>query len=122
MQLTFSEAIELVMRDNGNFAPLKYIYDNFEKYREKTGKTPDNTIQERVQRAPRFTRIGKGVYALTDFLEHLEKSDIGFFKVNEKEEIVFQKNKENATKVFEITEKIAQQKIRKGQSFLEKNF
>jgi hypothetical protein len=33
--------------------------------REKTGLTPDNSIQERVQRDDRFTRIGLGVYALT---------------------------------------------------------
>lgn len=121
MGRTFSEAIELVMRDNGNFAPLKYIYDNFEKYRTKTGKTPDNTIQERVQRDSRFTRIGKGIYALTDFLEKVEKEDLGFFSVNDKEDITFQKNVEIKTKVFETTEKIVHQKIRQGQSYFREN-
>lgn len=70
--LTYSEAIEMVMNDNGGFAPLKYIYENIEKYRKKTGKTPDNTIQERVQRDERFTRIASGVYGLTEFLENIE--------------------------------------------------
>ncbi len=59
--ITYSEAIEKVMIDNGGFAPLKLIYQNIEKYRQKTGETPDNTIQERVQRDGRFTRIALGV-------------------------------------------------------------
>lgn len=71
--LTYSDAIEKVMLNNGFFAPLKLIYKNIEKYRKKTGKTPDNTIQERVQRDPKFTKIGLGVYALTDYLDKLPK-------------------------------------------------
>jgi hypothetical protein len=73
--LTYSEAIEKVILDNGGCAPLKYIYDNIEKYRKKTGLTPDNSIQERVQRDNRFTRIAKGIYALTDFINKVENSD-----------------------------------------------
>lgn len=106
MELTFSEAIELVMRENGNFAPLKYIYDNFEKYRKKTGKTPDNTIQERVQRDPRFTRIAKGVYALTEFIDELTTVDIGNFEY---------KNNEIVFKRREITERESITKLRIGQ-------
>lgn len=121
MGLTYSEAIELVMRDNGNFAPLKYIYDNIENYREKTGKTPDNSIQERVQRDSRFTRIGKGVYALTSFVEKMEKENLGFFTVNGKNEIIFEKNIESVTKVFKTTEKVTQQKVRLGQSYFRNN-
>lgn len=75
------------------------------------------TIQERVQRDPRFTRIGKGVYALTYFLEKVEKEDIGFSTVNEKEEIIFKENPAIKTKVFEQTEKIVQQKVRQGRSY-----
>jgi len=108
--LTYSEAIEMVMNDNGGFAPLKYIYENIEKYRKKTGKTPDNTIQERVQRDERFTRIALGVYGLTEFLENIEEYDLGFFTVK-KDNIVFKKKKQ-----IEITEKIVKQKIRVGQS------
>jgi len=67
---TFSDAIEQVMLHNSYYAPLKLIYKEFEKYRKFSGLTPLNTIQERVQRDKRFTRIGFGVYALT---EHLNK-------------------------------------------------
>jgi hypothetical protein len=108
--LTYSEAIEMVMNDNGGFAPLKYIYENIEKYRKKTGKTPDNTIQERVQRDDRFTRIALGIYGLTEFLENIEEYDLGFFTVK-KDNIVFRKKKQ-----IEITEKIIKQKVRIGQS------
>jgi hypothetical protein len=52
---------------------LCLIYQNIEKYREKTGLTPDNSIQERVQRDDRFTRIGLGVYALTNFIVEVER-------------------------------------------------
>lgn len=68
---TFSEAIEKVMIENGYYAPLQLIYKQFDKYRPFTGLTPLKTIQERVQRDKRFTRIGLGVYALTEYLEKL---------------------------------------------------
>jgi len=70
-QTTFSEAIEKVMLNNGYYAPLQLIYKEFEKYRPFSGLTPLQTIQERVQRDERFTRIGFGVYALTKFLDKL---------------------------------------------------
>ncbi len=108
--LTYSDAIEMVMNDNGGFAPLKYIYKNIEKYRKKTGKTPDNTIQERVQRDDRFARIALGVYALTEFLEKIKEYDLGFFTV-QKDNIIFKQKKQ-----IEITEKIVKQKIRVGQN------
>lgn len=69
-ETTFSEAIEQVMLHNGYYASLKLIYKKFERYRKFSGLTPLKTIQERVQRDKRFTRIGLGVYALT---EHLDK-------------------------------------------------
>ncbi len=74
--LTYSEAIEQVMLYNGYFAPLKLIYKEIWKYKDKSkisGKTPDMTIQERVQRDERFTRIGLGVYALKEYLDKLPK-------------------------------------------------
>ena len=43
------------------------------------------TIQERVQRDKRFTRIGLGVYALTDYLDKLPKAEIPKTKEAEKE-------------------------------------
>ena len=72
-QITFSDAIEQVLLNNWYYAPLKLIYKEFPKYREKTGKTPDKTIQERVQRDWRFTKIGYWVYALTKYLDKLPK-------------------------------------------------
>lgn len=70
---TFSEAIEKVMLENGYYAPLQLIYKEFEKHRPFSGLTPLNTIQERVQRDKRFTRIGLGVYALTEYLDKLPR-------------------------------------------------
>jgi hypothetical protein len=76
-ELTYSEAIEQVMLQNGYFAPLKLIYKEIWKYKDKSkiiGKTPDMTIQERVQRDERFTRIGLGVYALKKYVDKLPKA------------------------------------------------
>ena len=73
---TYSEAIEQVMLHNGYFAPLKLLYREIWKYKDKSkivGITPDNTIQERVQRDERFTKIGLGVWALTAYLDKLPK-------------------------------------------------
>lgn len=107
--LTYSEAIEKVIFDNGGYAPLKHIYDNIEKYRKKTGLTPDNTIQERVQRDIRFTRIAKGVYALTNFVNKIENSADKYIELTDNK--VVMKNIERAE-----TEKIVNQKIRVGQN------
>ena len=91
--MTYSEAIEKVMMDNGGFASLQFIYKNIEKYRDKTGLTPDNTIQEKVQRDDRFTRIGFGVYALTNFIAKVEKDNLGSFSFEKNAEIKFEANK-----------------------------
>ena len=72
-KITFSDAIEQVLLHNQYYAPLKIIYREFSKYRKKTWKTPDNTIQERVQRDKKFTKIGHWVYALTAYLDKLPK-------------------------------------------------
>ena len=73
-QLTYSDAIEKVLLDNNYVAPLRKIYKEIEKYRKLTGKTPEKTIQERVQRDERFTRVGLGTYALTEYLDKLPVS------------------------------------------------
>lgn len=86
--MTYSEAIEQVMLKNGFFAPLKLIYREIWNYKDKSeivGKTPNLTIQERVQRDKRFTKIGLGVYALTDYLDKLPKAEIPKNKKDEKE-------------------------------------
>lgn len=72
-ETTFSDAIEQVMLHNWFYAPLSLVYKEFEKYRQKTWVTPNNTIQERVQRDKRFTKIGLWVYALTEHLGKLPK-------------------------------------------------
>lgn len=77
--ITYSDAIEKVMLKNGYFAPLKLIYKEIWNYKDKgliVGKTPIFTIQERVQRDNRFTRIGLGVYALTKYLDYLPNEPV----------------------------------------------
>ncbi|GHV11622.1 hypothetical protein AGMMS49938_02630 [Fibrobacterales bacterium] len=78
-KMTYSEAIEQVMLHNGYFAPLKLLYKEVWKYKdfaEVKGKTPINTIQERVQRDERFTKIGLGIYALTDKINLLAQQAV----------------------------------------------
>ena len=111
--LTYSEAIEKVMLDNNYFASLKILYKEIWKYKDKSkikGLTPDCTIQERVQRDSRFIRIAKGVYALTRFVESVEKNGLGYFIFN-KDKIIFKQKK-----IIKKTEKIIEQKIRIGQN------
>jgi hypothetical protein len=108
--LTYSEAIKMVMLENGGFATLKYIDANFEKYRERTGATPYDTIVGEVQMRDIFTRIGKGVWGLTEFLENIEEYDLGFFTAKEND-IIFKKKKQ-----IDVTEKVVKQKIRIGQN------
>lgn len=108
--MTYSDAIEQVMLNNGNFAPLKLLYEQIWNYKDKTrvdGKTPNNTIQERVQRDSRFTRIGKGIYALTNFIDEVDREDIGNFEYKGGE-IIFKKRSR--------TEKLTETKIRIGQT------
>lgn len=86
--MTYSEAIEQVIINNGYFAPLKLIYKEIWNYKDKSeiiGKTPNMTIQERVQRDKRFTRIGLGVYALTEYMDKLPKPEKPKTKKAEKE-------------------------------------
>ncbi|PIQ11238.1 MAG: hypothetical protein COW71_01115 [Ignavibacteriales bacterium CG18_big_fil_WC_8_21_14_2_50_31_20] len=111
--ITYSEAIEKVILDNGGYAPLKYIYENIWKYRPKTGLTPDNSIQERVQRDNRFTRIAKGVYALTEFINKIENNDNQFIELTDDllDDVVVIKKIERTK-----TEKMVSQKIRVGQN------
>lgn len=85
-EITFSQAIEQIILDNGYLASLQHIYKEFPKYRALTGQTPFKTIQERVQRDPRFTRIGLGIYALTDYLDKLPTSPKPQNKAQEKEQ------------------------------------
>lgn len=76
--LTYVEAIEQVMLKNGFMAPLKLIYKDIWKYKDArkiTGKTPLDSIRCEVQRDKRFTRVGLGVYALTDKIHLLKRQE-----------------------------------------------
>ncbi len=87
--LTYSEAIERVMLENGYLAPLKLLYKGIWKFKDKSkvkGKTPDFTIMERVQRDSRFTKIGLGVYALTNYLGKLNSESKSSLKNQSKED------------------------------------
>lgn len=84
--LTYSEAIEKVLLAHNYVAPLRKIYKEIVKYRPLTGQTPFKTIQERVQRDPRFTRIGLGIYALTEYLDKLPVAPKPQSKEEEKEQ------------------------------------
>lgn len=77
------------MLENGYFAPLKLLYQGVWKFKDKSklkGKTPDFTIMERVQRDTRFTKIGLGVYALTDYLDLLNSATQSFLTNQSKED------------------------------------
>ena len=81
--LTYSEAIERVMLANGGYAPLSLIYREIWKHKDRSrirGKTPDMTVQERVQRDSRFTRIGLGVYAISNRLDKLPQEPVATTK------------------------------------------
>lgn len=70
--VTYSDAIEMAMRSNGGYATLGFLYKNVWKYKNRgsvRGRTPENTIQERVQRDRRFIRLGLGLYALKEYQE-----------------------------------------------------
>lgn len=112
--MTYEKAMEKVMIENGGFAPLKLIYENIEKYRKNTGKTPDRTIQERAQRC--FTRIAKGVYCTEDFANKLEQDNIGYLEIISKNNVVFK-----PIKIIQETEKISLHKIRIGQNNFREN-
>ena len=70
-QSTWSEIIEKVMLSRGYFATLKQLHDEVPKLKTFIGKTPDKTINERVQRDERFTKIMPGLWALTQYLDKL---------------------------------------------------
>ena len=70
-QLTWSEVIEQVMLNRGYFATLKQLHEEAPKLKTFIGKTPDRTINERVQRDKRFTKIMPGLWALSEYLNKL---------------------------------------------------
>lgn len=82
-EMTYVEIIERIMLNNGYYAPLSLIYQEFSKYRNPNniaGRTLKNTLREKVQRDRKFIRIGLGVYALNDHQDKLPKSPIATTK------------------------------------------
>ena len=103
----YEDFIEQVMIKNGGFTPLKLLYEEKWKYIDKNsvkGKTPDMTIQEKVQRLDKFIRIASGIYALADFVKKIEENNNEFLII-----------KQDKVVVEKITEKLTNQKIRIGQ-------
>lgn len=111
--IRYEDFIEKVMLKNGGFAPLKLLYEEKWNYIDQNsiqGKTPNMTIQERVQRLNKFTRIASGIYALADFIKKIDESNDQFLKIRQDKVVVEQ-----------ITEKFANQKVRIGQDIFRKN-
>ena len=90
--LTYSEAIEQVMLNNGFYAPLRLLYKEIWLYKDKSkirGKTPHMTIQERVQRDDRFVRLRSGIYGLKKHLDDLpDEYNPNIIKSKEEENII----------------------------------
>lgn len=66
-ELSYPDAIERVMLDNGGYAPLPLLYQGIWAYKDKAkavDQDPNATIRRAVQTAPRFVKIGLGVYAV----------------------------------------------------------
>lgn len=52
LNLTYDEAIEQIILKNGGFTSLKQLYNDIWLFKDKNSKkSPNNTIQERVQRS-----------------------------------------------------------------------
>lgn len=69
--LTWSQAIEKAIIQLGYIATLKQIYQLAPTFKHSKGKTPDKTINERVQRDDRFVRLRPGLYGLKNHLDKL---------------------------------------------------
>ena len=70
-ELTWSEAIEQAIIQNGYIATLEEIYQIAPTLKQFNGLTPDRTINERVQRDKRFVKLKPGLYGLKNYLEKL---------------------------------------------------
>ena len=52
LNLTYDEAIEQIMLKNSGFASLKQLYNDIWLFKDKNSKkSPNNTIQELVQKS-----------------------------------------------------------------------
>lgn len=68
--MTYREALEIIMENNGGFAPLNLIYKSIWNYKDKSeikGQTPNATIRETLQRSKVFFPLGIGVWGLSKY-------------------------------------------------------
>lgn len=70
-EITWSDAIERAIIQNGYIATLKQIYQIAPTFKQFNGLTPDRTINERVQRDNRFIKLKPGLYGLSNHLDKL---------------------------------------------------
>lgn len=74
---TWSDAIEAVIRANGNIASLRLLHERAPKlygqHNQIRGLTPHKTIDERVQRDKRFHKLVPGLYTLEATLGELPR-------------------------------------------------
>ena len=78
--ISYSNAIALVIKNNGGIATTKQILEQISKYRLLTGKTPEASIKAEVGRSRRFAKIGAGVWALAEDEKKFEDIDTGLFQ------------------------------------------
>ena len=70
-ELTWSDAIEKAIIQNGYIATLKEIYRLVPNFKHSDTPTPNKTINERVQRDKRFEKLKPGLYGLKAHLDKL---------------------------------------------------
>jgi hypothetical protein len=77
IKFTWSDAIIEVLKRHNNVVTLKSLHneapETYSNYNKIIGKTPHKTINERVQRDDRITKLAPGLYTLTEFLNDLPK-------------------------------------------------
>ncbi len=74
---TWIDAIIIVLKKHNNIATLKMLHQEapkiYSNYNFISGKTPFKTINERVQRDKRITKLAPGLYTLTEKINELPK-------------------------------------------------
>ena len=76
-KFTWVDAIIEVLKKHDNVATLKILHNEapsiYSKYNTILGKTPFQTIKERVQRDKRITKLAPGLYTITENIDNLPK-------------------------------------------------
>ena len=89
-KFTWSDAIIEVLNRHNNVVSLKTLHNEapgiYSNYNKIVGKTPHKTINERVQRDDRITKIAPGLYTLTESLNDLPKEYNPMFQTKEDKE------------------------------------